>query len=334
MAKPSDGQPKIAWRRRFARLIGKIAVAAVIAVWGVQEVWGESHWFTALLTYAPPALYLAIPAAALLVAALCFDLRAAGWALIAAGLCLLGLAQPSLHLPGASKPTGKTIRVVTWNVHDRLQDCDVLRAELERLRPDIVCLQEASSPRFRDCWPDAEWTHADSLLILTRGRITRHRTIELQPQKHHLRPLLEADVALDGEKFTVLNVHLYSYQLAAALKHPFAEHAREVAEGAVEMRTLQVEEALAWLERQNSRAIVAGDFNTPPRGRLYKRLARTATDSFRAAGTGFGWSFPRSRPVLRIDYIWVSRDLQPLGCRRLRGGPSDHRAVVADVGER
>ena len=331
MPAPSKDKPKVGFRRRFARFTAKLAFALIVAVWGIQEIWGESHWVSAMVTYAPPIIYLAIPAVALLVASLCLDLKALLWALAAAGVCLLGVARPSLPLRRAEAPPGKTLRLVTWNLHDSYRQLPEIRTVLARLDPDIVCLQEANARGFRECWPGADAVQADSLLILTRGEIERHRAIRLQRSGHYIRPLLEAEIALDGKRVSVLNIHLYSFQLAAALKHPSREKAREVTEGAIEMRSLQVEEVTDWLTAQSTPAFAAGDFNTPPRGRLYGRLADVATDSFAAAGKGFGWTFPHSRPVLRIDYVWLTPDLKPLHCRRLRVGPSDHLPVVAEV---
>jgi len=331
MSAPSKDKPKVALRCRFARFVAGLAFVLIVAVWGTQEVWGESHWLGAMVTYAPPILYLLIPAFALLVVVLCRDLRAVLWALVAGGICLLGPARPVLPLRRPEPPPGKTVRIVTWNIHDQLRHIPEIRSVLEGLHPDIVCLQEANARDFRECWPGADAAQADSLLTLTRGKIERHHDIRLERSGHYIRPLLEAEITLDGKRVNVLNIHLYSFQLAAALKNPTREKARRVTQGAIEMRTLQIEKVTGWLASQTTPAFVAGDFNTPPRGRLYGRLTDAATDAFAAAGEGFGWTFPHSHPVLRIDYIWLTPDVKAVHCRPLRAGPSDHLPVVAEV---
>ena len=35
--------------------------------------------------------------------------------------------------------------------------------------------------------------------------------------------------------------------------------------------------------------------------------------------------------MLRIDYVWVANDVQPLRAWTLGGGASDHRPLVVDV---
>jgi vancomycin resistance protein VanJ len=332
MPATSKDQPKLALRCRLARFVAGLAFVLIVAVWGTQEVWGESHWLGAMVTYAPPILYLLIPAFALLMAVLCRDLRALLWALVAGGVCLLGPARPVIPSRHAEPPPGGTLRIVTWNIHDQLQRIPEMRSVLEGLDPDIVCLQEANARRFREeCWPGADAAQADSLIILTRGKIERHDDIRLERRGHYIRPLLEAEITLDGNPVNVLNIHLYSFQLAAALKNPTREKARKVTQGAIEMRTLQIERVTDWLTSQRTPAFVAGDFNTPPRGRLYGRLTDVATDAFAAAGNGFGWTFPHSHPVIRIDYIWLTSDVKVVHCRPLRAGPSDHLPLVADV---
>jgi len=331
MTRKPPQKPKVSPRRRAARFVAGLAVVLVLAVWGVQEVWGETHWVSAVITYAPPIIYLAIPGIALVLALFALDLRALLWALGAGGLCLLGVARPSVSLSRPKAPVARTLRVVTWNIHDRLDHLPELREQLDRLDPDIVCLQEANARGFRELWPSAEVVQEDSLVIMTHGAIEGHRVIRLREEGHYLRPLLEAEVVVDGMRLTVLDAHLYSFQLAAAVKNPSPERAQEVAEGAVEMRSLQLQKVVHWLESQTGPAIVAGDFNTPPRGRLYGRLTQVATDAFAASGEGFGWTFPSSHPALRIDYVWTTREVQAVRCYRVPGGPSDHCAVVADI---
>ncbi|MBM3498184.1 MAG: hypothetical protein FJX74_05890 [Armatimonadetes bacterium] len=331
MAPSPRPQAPTSRRRRGARFAAGASVVLIGGVWAVQETWAESHWVSAILTYAPPACYLTLSALALLLGLLALDRRAILWALAGGALCLVGVARPSLPVSRPRAPVARTLRVVSWNIHERLDRIPELRAERERLDPDVLCLQEANGREFEALWPEAEIVRADSLIIMTHGDIADHRSIQLRKEGHYLRPFLEAEIVVDRMRVTVLNAHLYSFQLAAAMKHPSAEKAQEVAEGAVAMRTVQVDRLTAWLDSQGGPALIAGDFNTPPRGRLYGRLRERATDAFAASGRGWGWTFPKSHPLLRIDYLWLTGGLEALRCRRVAGGPSDHCAVVADI---
>jgi vancomycin resistance protein VanJ len=91
------------------------------------------------------------------------------------------------------------------------------------------------------------------------------------------------------------------------------------------------------VEANGGPALVLGDFNTSDGQPLYRLLRRRLDDAYRAAGWGFGFTFPSPRgsplgfPVVRIDYVfhdefWAT---QAAWTGSLPG--SDHRYVVADL---
>ena len=62
--------------------------------------------------------------------------------------------------------------------------------------------------------------------------------------------------------------------------------------------------------------ILAGDMNTPPTSRYWRRLRAELTDAFDVRGRGFGYTFAwrRGLALLRIDYIWAGGGAEPLRC--------------------
>jgi vancomycin resistance protein VanJ len=329
MGKDGQDKPKVSLKRRFARFIARVAVLVIAAVWVIQELWGESEWWAVYVTYPPPIIYLAIPATAALLSVLCVDRVAFLWSLGAGALCLVTVAQPSLGLERPQSPPADTIRIVTWNLHGETDCAPEVRARLQELEPDIVCLQEAFRPKSGEYLPGAEVARAGTAMVLTTGELTDARSVGPDDDSVLRRPM-EATVSLPQGELRVLNAHLFSFQLAAALKHPSREKAQRLTQRAVNNRSRQVEIVLDWLDEQSKPVVVAGDFNTPPRGRLYGRLRGRLTDSFAAVGRGFGWSFPHRFPMLRIDYVWLDPGLTPVHCEVLDVGPSDHRPVVVD----
>jgi endonuclease/exonuclease/phosphatase (EEP) superfamily protein YafD len=81
----------------------------------------------------------------------------------------------------------------------------------------------------------------------------------------------------------------------------------------------------------DTRLIVGGDFNCPPRDAVLSLLKPRLTDAFTVAGRGwgatiielFGW------PMIRIDQIWTCH-LQATNMFALATQFSDHHMVVAD----
>ena len=77
--------------------------------------------------------------------------------------------------------------------------------------------------------------------------------------------------------------------------------------------------------------VVCGDFNTPPRDMVHAMLADAWTDAAGSVGSGFGYTVPSPMPLLRIDYVWLSRELRAVRTSVPAVTDSDHRPVIADI---
>ncbi|MGE5531588.1 MAG: endonuclease/exonuclease/phosphatase family protein, partial [Bacteroidota bacterium] len=96
-------------------------------------------------------------------------------------------------------------------------------------------------------------------------------------------------------------------------------------------RALQQQAVLAWLGETDGARAAVGDFNTPPNALYYRQLAARAVDAFGTVGRGWGFTFRRDQPLIRIDYVWCAGKLQPLKAFTTEGGVSDHRLLVTDL---
>lgn len=74
--------------------------------------------------------------------------------------------------------------------------------------------------------------------------------------------------------------------------------------------------------------VLGGDLNAGEESSVVGAIREVAVDAGRTAGA----TFPASAPTARIDYLFVSREIQ-VGRVAVRGGPeaSDHLAVLADL---
>jgi endonuclease/exonuclease/phosphatase family metal-dependent hydrolase len=79
-------------------------------------------------------------------------------------------------------------------------------------------------------------------------------------------------------------------------------------------------------------AVIGGDFNEFPEGRAIRALSRRFTD---AAAASAEPTFPARQPTARIDYVFLTRDLEllaarvPLDDEVVRG--SDHLPVIVET---
>ncbi len=81
----------------------------------------------------------------------------------------------------------------------------------------------------------------------------------------------------------------------------------------------------------NTPVILGGDFNAPATDPVHRRLASHFNNTFTAAGTGWGNTFQRRFPILRIDHVYATRHFTPVRCAVAVTRQSDHRMVVTDL---
>jgi endonuclease/exonuclease/phosphatase family metal-dependent hydrolase len=75
--------------------------------------------------------------------------------------------------------------------------------------------------------------------------------------------------------------------------------------------------------------LLAGDFNDTPVSYSYRQIANELDDTFVDEGKGLGQTHVRMLPMLRIDYIFHSKDLQTIEHKTINKDYSDHFPVVA-----
>jgi endonuclease/exonuclease/phosphatase family metal-dependent hydrolase len=231
----------------------------------------------------------------------------------------------------AAESSSLPVRLITWNVRSLRDDRDAVVATLQRLRADVVPLQEtprlwfpqravrrlASRAGLRVAAGGAAG-HGSAVLV---GPGTQVVTSVLTPltrsRGRHRRALASAVLQLRGTPVLVASGHL-GLSGAERLRHVAQIHAL-LARFAVGPTTL-----------------VGLDTNEAPGGRVTQalgsggRLVEVLSDRLDAAPT-----FPASAPVQRIDQLWVSPDVEvrQVGVPDLPrlADASDHLPVVADL---
>ena len=238
--------------------------------------------------------------------------------------------------PGEAVPVAgvKPIRVVTMNVATyRFGDP---ADDIAAWDPDIVVLQEASGYRVKAIADRLYGGHGDYRSFSLNGVATRWKiTREVRnPDPRFL--FFNHNVTIempDKRSIEVVNLHLSSAATDLRLWKPecwrtHRENRRQ--------RHLEIAVALKILEDTTDfpgaqPVILAGDFNAPATDPIQHRLERDFDDAFLEAGTGWGNTFQRRIPILRLDQIHVTRHFTPVRCKAVTTRNSDHRMVVADL---
>lgn len=83
--------------------------------------------------------------------------------------------------------------------------------------------------------------------------------------------------------------------------------------------------------------VVTGDFNATSASAFHGRVIRTLDDAWNLANSGGGATWPNGvfpLPPMRLDHVYLSRDLTITTIRIGTGTNSDHRPLVAELAPR
>ncbi|PZT75461.1 endonuclease/exonuclease/phosphatase family protein [Streptomyces sp. AC1-42W] len=274
--------------------------------------------------------------------------------LVAAGLLGAALAPPATASTGPGPGASVPLRVATYNIHagagtDGVFDLDRQVAALRALDADVIGLQEVDVHwGARSEWRDLAGELARRLgmrvsfapiyslapaaegeperefgvAVLSRYRIVsaeNHELTRLSTQDPNPVPAPAPGFGEVVLKVRGLPVHVYATHLDYR-----GDPSVRIAQVA-DTRRIMAEDRES--ERGPVRQILLGDFNAPPAAPELAPLWRELTDAEPGAPT-----YPALDPVLRIDYVAVSKDTV-----RVRDAAvaetlaSDHRPVVADL---
>lgn len=229
--------------------------------------------------------------------------------------------------PPTRPPEDELIRVITLDAGGSV---DTLSG-VSSLEPDIVLVQD--SPVEGDVARVAEllfgmngtYHVANGQAILARGEFLATLDAEVG-RAAHVRLRLA-----DGFLIDLTGLQLESCLPRYDLWNPAAWSTLTLRriENRRQLRTHLGENQIV---RSDTARLVAGGFATPPRDDVFRPLESNGMrDAFSLAGVGWGNTFPLDYARLRLDQIWVSKNLQPfrVEAKILPGAP--RRIVIADL---
>jgi vancomycin resistance protein VanJ len=300
---------------------------ALIALWFWTERHGDHHWLATILAYIPQHLY-GLPTLLLLL----WALRDRNALAVVANLIVLSgflLTFMGFNIPKSNPnssqatPSQTNLRFVTYNLHqDDLNENHRAIAALKRLNPDIAVLQESRDENgllneLRAAFPNFSIQHESELTTISRFPI---RDSRIYRRPRNPRPLLEVTLDVNGQAVRVVNLHFPF----ADFRGPFS-----ISNHSGFSRWDQTR-LLLGLD-QKTPLVIAGDFNTTPRGAMYSSLRAKYENAFEQAGWGFGFSYNSRLPVIRIDHVWLNSRVRATRAFTVGETASDHRPLVTDL---
>ncbi len=220
-----------------------------------------------------------------------------------------------------------TVRLVSINCNN-----GNLRAahEVATIAPDIILLQEAPESRHleeltrRVFGEKGNFVASTSNAILAKGEFLTKAFDDTTPTVHSRLKLGNGTL-----------IDLSNVQLPPLM--PEAEVFWEEVRRKMTMNRIQNRKSVrsfinGYLPNTNQPIrIVAGDFSTPPGDDVFRPLIQAGLfDAFQEAGLGLGHTYPENFGLLRLDYIWISNEVQLLKTYTRPNEHSDHRMVICE----
>jgi endonuclease/exonuclease/phosphatase family metal-dependent hydrolase len=212
------------------------------------------------------------------------------------------------------------------------KNLDAITSALLDVRPDVVALQEIdrASPytggldHFARLWRGSELDHA--------AHAAHGHSVRLGMRHGHALLARAALTDIEDRRFSRLFCHDKGWIVGAV---PALGIEIDVASVHLEpfhapVRRAQIDELVSGLAERRARTlrplVVMGDMNTGRRGvaRLVRGLDLRADPAHRP-------TFPAGLPLVRLDWILVSRELAIRSERTLSDVVSDHAGVVAEL---
>lgn len=328
--------------RLAVRLTSLLYIAALAAVALSIDRFGQANVTTATLMYLPSPIWL-LPGIALLLPALLFDWKSFLLLIISGGLFFtshLNFQWRSERPLEAPEPFEK-LRLLSWNRgQSGSTSLSTLKADL---KPDFILLQDgrgraaryrldASYREFR------EFVDTGEFAMISRWPVLASENLTMNGDNGSVITLGAARfvTVFAGKRVILYSIHLPSPRdaLEATGRGAFLLGILGLPGTSLETKKLHYQafwdgqmlkaaEILRRIRQETDPVIIAGDFNTPALGPVYKLYADIFQDAHLQAGSGFGHTFPGDtrnplalfQPWLRLDQMFASQHWQVLNCQ-------------------
>ena len=214
-----------------------------------------------------------------------------------------------------------TLSVMTYNIHSgfdvvfRLKINEMIQ-EIKKHRPDILCLQEVSSPEMYEHIKNSigytSGVYNDNKCIMTDGNIQRFSYVYFDPLRFYRKSgFIVADITLNNTDITVINSHLTS----------------DISLFKQEAEIKELKEYINANKLNEHKLIVAGDFNYPDL-ELCGYVINNFSEQLRLEQIKPGCTFPSWMPIIHLDRIFYN-NIVIKNHKKIESKNSDHYPVLA-----
>ncbi|KAA5827556.1 endonuclease/exonuclease/phosphatase family protein [Algibacter amylolyticus] len=276
-------------------------MAIIVALLAIHFVVKESSHQSSLLYYMLP---LPIIIFTVLILSVFLSKRYRRYNLILTGLLLIIWLSRSFKINIPEDAQESDLEVVLWNA-SRENNFKEAFIENENI-PDVFVLVEARRMNIKRLQIDFPEYHfyfsGEEISIFSKTPI---EGIEVNQNK--FRTIIVS--------FKVKDIRFYAVDGVGSLDVPRA--------WGLDFIDAQIEE--------KERAVLLGDFNVPFESKFFSAIKSNFNHAFNEKGNGFRETWFWNMPLLSLDHIWVSKDLQVIATKKINTFKSDHCMIRTTI---
>ncbi len=237
---------------------------------------------------------------------------------------------------------------------------------ISELNPDIICMQEYRNVENAKRQVSVRKELADlgyNFYICSNDRKYKRKNLEITDgvaiyskypfldtgritisDKDRIENMAYADIGFNNRKFRLFTAHLISFYL-----YPDTADAHDSGADIYKI-TYNRKRSIQWKLRDTEKShqkqvalirkelesspfpvIYCGDINSTPTSYIYRKLKGNLQDAFLAKGAGFGSTFYKIIPTLRIDVCFADTSFRVIQSKVEERKLSDHYPVISDL---
>jgi endonuclease/exonuclease/phosphatase family metal-dependent hydrolase len=244
---------------------------------------------------------------------------------------VIGFSLPWRTVFDGTRPEHQ-MRVITWNLHGKVEDPTAFSRLVRDTDPDLVVLQSWSSRYQAAFFGEGDWymLRQDQFFVASRFPILSVESVEGDGYEGGNGGAAHYTIELPVGIVDLFNVHLASPRDGLEAVRSRDPDSPDVVADNTRLRSAQSRAVSDQVRKADDRVLIVGDFNLPSESAIYQACWSRYDDAFSRAGWGIGNTFFTHPTRVRIDHLLSGAGWR---CRRAWVGPyvgSPHRPVVAD----
>lgn len=352
---------------RIVFLVNSIAILALLATYAAPYISPDLLWPVAFLGLAFPVVVL-INVLFILYWLVFFNMK------FLFSLATLVIGWPhitefvQLNAKKFEQKQERSLTLITFNARyfglfdGKGNEADLFAEKLDKIAPDILCLQEMTNISVADSnlafevfkskydsynrvnikLQKGRWV-CDNIAILSKFDVIHKGVVEHDMSSGNY--TIFADVVAYEDTIRVINTHLQSIKFERreydAVKNLELQGDKQHVntyrgmiakmKSAYLMRAKQTDSIAEFIAQSPYKVVVCGDFNDSPLSYAYRTIKGNMKDAFMEAGSGLGRTYVGAMPSFRIDYILGHPDFTFYNYYAKAFDFSDHKLVSCSI---